>query len=171
MEETPMARVYLLSQPTPLLNYLYVVDRAVGQGCANARDDVLLVQFFLRVLLQPKGSYANQEVFQPAGEQPLGIDGICGKHTVTYIKAFQTQFNETQPAHVRSTKWGLLEDGTINALEGGSVYGKRFHRLMTLLRLNTQYSGMFSLDQHKHIDRHPLFPRELFGSLFLAPPG
>ena len=89
-----MARVYVLQQPTALLAQLYVVDRGVGVGLPNQRDDVLLVQFFLRTLMPPKGSYADQEVHQPAGQTPLAIDGVWGPQTHAYVKAFQTQFNE-----------------------------------------------------------------------------
>lgn len=39
-----MARIYLTST---FLKMIYTTDQAVGTGCPNKRDDVLLVQFFL----------------------------------------------------------------------------------------------------------------------------
>lgn len=50
-----MARVILPCPPKPQLPYVFVVDRAVGEGCPNHRDDVLLVQFFLRTLISAGG--------------------------------------------------------------------------------------------------------------------
>ena len=42
-----MARVYIT---TGNISICYTIDGAVGTGCANKRDDVLLVQFFLKVI-------------------------------------------------------------------------------------------------------------------------
>lgn len=165
-----MARVYVLQQPTPLLAQLYVVDRGVGDGLPNQRDDVLLVQFFLRALMPPKGSYADQEVHQPAGQTPLAIDGVWGPQTRAYVKAFQTQFNEALGSEIQP-QFRLRQDGAVNALEGSSVFGKRFHQVMTIVRLNTEYSHFFSLERHKQLHRDPLFPRELFGAFYLPPSG
>jgi hypothetical protein len=46
-----MARIYLVqNQPADYwTKVFYTVDQAVGPGCPNRRDDVLLVQYFLRV--------------------------------------------------------------------------------------------------------------------------
>src|SRR5262245_35113496 len=129
-----MARVYLLSQPRKLLTHLYVVERAVGNGGPNRRDDLLLVQFMLRVLMPPQGSYPSQEVFQPPGQKPLAIDGLWGTQTHAYVKAFQEQFNKAEGPNTDKA-FHLREDGAINPLEGGAIFGKRFHQLMTLVRL------------------------------------
>jgi hypothetical protein len=45
-----MSRTLPLTTPGKFLAVAYVVDGAVGADCRNQRDDVLLVQFFLRVL-------------------------------------------------------------------------------------------------------------------------
>jgi hypothetical protein len=71
-----MARVILVCPPKPQLPYVFVVDRAVGEGCPNYREDVLLVQFFLRTLIS-------------AGGRPLAVNGIFGHETTAYIKHFQ----------------------------------------------------------------------------------
>ena len=51
-----MARVYLI---TGSLKLVYTVDFAVGTGCANKRDDALLVQFFLKVVSEGPQSNAT----------------------------------------------------------------------------------------------------------------
>jgi len=47
-----MARLYLFSQPGTMLNVLYTVEHAVGRGHPNKRDDVALVQFLVRRVLE-----------------------------------------------------------------------------------------------------------------------
>ena len=91
-----MARTLVLTTPKRFGTLAYVVDRAVGPGRANQRDDVLLVQFFLRVL-GPRPVEHTTESFLPPALQNLAIDGAFGTRTAEAIKVFQAQFNKTAP--------------------------------------------------------------------------
>ena len=160
-----MPRTLPLTTPGKFLAVAYVVDGAVGADCRNQRDDVLLVQFLLRVLA-PRTVHGTNETFQPQNGAPLAIDGVCGRRTIAAIKTFQTQFNKAvgDPADPSF----LAQDGIIHPLEQGSVFGRRSRHVLTIIRLNTEYTFQFGLDRHKRIDMDPLFPRELFNKLFLS---
>jgi hypothetical protein len=159
-----MSRTLPLTTPGKYLALAYVVDDAVGAACRNRRDDVLLVQFFLRVL-GSRTVNGTKETFQPQSEPPLAIDGVCGRRTIAAIKTFQTQFNKAvgDPADASF----LAQDGVVHPLEEGSKFGRRSQHVLTIIRLNTEYTFQFGLDRHKRIDMDPFFPRELFNKLYL----
>jgi hypothetical protein len=159
-----MARLLTLTKPAQFGTLSYVVDRAVGEGRPNQRDDVLLVQFFLRTL-GPRTVTGTTETYQPAGQPQIAIDGVCGTRTIAAIKNFQTQFNKTQKSP--TSGFALLTDGVVDTLNNGGLFGPRQGHLLTIVRLNTEYVFQFGLDKHKRIDTDPLFPPELFGKLFL----
>ena len=159
-----MARTLILTKPAQFGTHSYVIDRGVGEGRPNQRDDVLLVQFFLRTL-GPQPIEGTKETFLPVGQPPLAIDGTCGQRTIAAIKTFQTQFNKTQKTEDRS--FILIEDGVVDPLNNGGLFGPRQGRVLTIVRLNTEYAFQFGLEKHKRIDTDPQFPQELFGKLFL----
>lgn len=76
-----MARVIFLSTPQLALGHLFTVDHAVGRHGGNHRNDVLLVQFFLRALIQT-----------PPGAPTIPVDGHCGRQTINWIRYFQTAY-------------------------------------------------------------------------------
>ena len=161
-----MARTLVLTEPGKLASVAYVVDDAVGAGRRNQRDDVLLVQFFLRALGTKPVSGTTDQFYQPPGAPPVAIDGVCGQRTIAAIKTFQTQFDkaETGPASPSF----LIQDGVIDALNQGTMFGPRKGHLLTIIRLNTEYTFHFGLDRHNRIHQDPHFPRELLPRLFLA---
>jgi hypothetical protein len=159
-----MPRTLPLTTPGRFLVFAYVVDDPVGAGCRNQRDDVLLVQFFLRVL-GPTIVDGTRETFLPQGGPPLAIDGVCGARTVAAIKTFQMQFNKAVGSP--DDQSFLAQDGVVHPLEQGSMFGRRSRHVLTIVRLNTEYTFQFGLDRHKRIDLDPLFPRALFTKLFL----
>ena len=73
-----MARMIFLSAPHPALGHLFTIDHAVGLNGANHRNDVLLVQFFLRALIPT-----------PPGAPTIPFDGHCGRQTINWIRYFQ----------------------------------------------------------------------------------
>lgn len=83
-----MAHVLLLSPPTPLMRVLYGIDLPVGTGKANRRDDVLLVQFFLKSISRTTDS-VTKESYSPPGQSPLQVDGVFGPRTAAYLKHFE----------------------------------------------------------------------------------
>jgi len=81
-----MARVTLLDKFFAE-QYFYNVDEAVGSRAPNRRQDVLLVQYFLKII------FDNPIAFQPRlptlPGPPLTVDGISGPITLRAIKTFQ----------------------------------------------------------------------------------
>lgn len=74
-----MARV-MLTRGGAGQRYFYNVDRAVGPGCPNQRDDVLLVQYLLKWLYAKSGDL-HYRTLQPLSE-PMKVDGIAGPITL-----------------------------------------------------------------------------------------
>ena len=68
----------------PVRGYpFYNVNFAVGKNCPNYREDVLLVQFFLKRIY--KSSMMQSQT--PKGE--MKVDGKCGPVTCNWILKFQ----------------------------------------------------------------------------------
>lgn len=65
-----MARVYLIEN-NPRSELFYSVDAAVGSGRPNHYDDVLLVQFLLKVRSE---CGTGHEEYVPPGTGPIAID-------------------------------------------------------------------------------------------------
>ena len=77
-----MARVYLLD--TSFMKLVHTIDQAVGNGCPNRRDDVLLVQFFLKVVSEGP----DQNDLTPDGFGPMHIDGLWGPISQAYLNQY-----------------------------------------------------------------------------------
>src|SRR5436305_99800 len=84
-----MARVTLFFPGTGQ-RFFYNVDAAVGPGCPNQRNDVLLVQYFIVTVSNNPKSFSPP--FPPLPFSPkefLKVDGIPGPLTFRAIKHFQ----------------------------------------------------------------------------------
>ena len=104
----------------------YTVEQPVGPGCANRRDDVLLVQHLLRVAWEDT---ATSKGFRPPGEaQPLKDDGICGGTTNKFIKFFQEE------ARRRGANCAL--DGRVDPVLSGASSSGGSHTFYTILAMN-----------------------------------
>jgi hypothetical protein len=147
-----MPRVYLLSNPAKHLNHFYNIDRAVGRGCPNGREDVLLVQLFLRRVLE---GY-NDPV---PGEKPLLIDGSYGSQTQRYIDHWQKGTNLVNPTAV-------VADGVISSISERSGLGSRSGRVFGLILLNIQYSDRWGKEWHSNLAHDPLCPTAQLPSIF-----
>ena len=150
-----MARVYLVGNPTQRV--LYTVDQAVGLGGGNRRDDVLLVQLFLRVLMEPGGSEAP---YVPPGRRPLAIDGVCGDDTLAYIRFYQEEAQRRFPQ-------APVPDGRVDPMRSGSVIASISHKVYMLVALNVGYREKRG-DLYLNIGSDPLFPAELRKSLYIG---
>ncbi len=135
----------------------YVVDSTVGKGCPNIRQDVLLVQFFLRALMVDAG---KEKAYVPPGEQPIKVDGVCGAHTIAYIKFFQEENMRRNPGAT------IHVDGRVDPLLTGSSVSSITHSTYTIVRLNSTYKTRFGTFFANPI-LDPLFPRELVHSLYM----
>ena len=81
-----------------LYGIAYTVDQAVGKACPNRRDDVLLVQFFLKVVSEGP----EQSDFTPDGFAPMNIDGLWGPISQAFLNqyiAVNSAQNTKSPAH------------------------------------------------------------------------
>src|SRR5882672_8015257 len=83
-----MAYIKLLKAESRYVRHVYFIDGAVGQGRANRRDDVLLVQFFLKALSK-RSEVESGESYQPPGQREIQVDGVCGSATTAFIRHFQ----------------------------------------------------------------------------------
>jgi hypothetical protein len=122
-----MARVTLWPglSPEP---YFYNVDEAVGPSCPNRRDDVLLVQYFLKVAFDNGKAY-DPPLVPPAG-QPLTVTGMADPITFRWIKDFQEQ------AKKKGHKNAL--DGRVDKAKGTGI-GTISHTQYTITFLNLTY--------------------------------
>jgi hypothetical protein len=150
-----MARVYLFKRSGVMLNLLYTVDQAVGRGRPNQRDDVALVQFFVRRVLEGWNDI-------PPGDGPLKIDGIFGDQTRRYIEYWQKGENERSPG------W-MIEDGVVSPIadRSGEISGSG-GKAYTMVTLNTNYSDRWGKVWHSNITIDPACPTHLLPSIFWA---
>jgi len=147
-----MARVYLINTSFKLA---YTIDQAVGNGCPNRRDDVLLVQFFLKVVSEGP----DKSGFTPVGRGPMKIDGFWGPISQAYLNQF-IAFNSTQ-----NPTSPLTQDGRVDPVVHGRATGSRTGLLYTILALNVTYKNVRGPNSLLDITTDPLFPQELRPSL------
>ncbi len=110
---------------TPLVPELptgcYNVNRAVGQGAPNRRDDVMLVQLLLKKI------YArNRGLGTPPGT--MVVDGYCGPITLGWIQHFQRQAKAVKQINIAT-------DGIVDRFLGGR-HGTISGTVYTILHLN-----------------------------------
>jgi len=150
-----MSRVFKVPSSTTFTVF-YSVDSAVGTGCPNVRDDVLLVQFFLLRMMDDdvKGNGG----FIPPSEQPITIDGTFGRQTATYIKFFQQETirRTVGPSDNRVDPM----KGNLRSPTGGFLY--------TMTSFNFEYFNRQGSGFHANISIDPLFPAELKKHLFVG---
>lgn len=128
-----MARLYHVSSRTPSpagfppITIAYTVSSAVGAGCPNRREDVLLVQHLLRIAWKDGG---GSKGFRPPGEmQPPAADGAYGPTTQKFINHFQKE------AKARGAN--VLQDGRVDPVGiTGGAQGSISGTFYTILALN-----------------------------------
>jgi len=150
-----VARLYFAGPPQKIL---YTIEGAVGRGGENRRDDVLLVQFFLRVQMEEGGSEAP---YRPPGRDPLAIDGICGANTLAYILFFQEEAQRRFPGVAPAP------DGRVDPMRSGGLFSSITKHVYMIVTLNVGYRekrGDMILD----IGRDPFFPAELRKSFYIG---
>ena len=161
-----MARVILV-QSNPLVNLVYSVDQAVGEGCANRRDDVLLVQFLLRTLREDtQDNGVKYPGFRPPGQDPIDIDGVFGPQTNKYIRFFDAELNRQRAGQPESAK--VVTDGRIDPIASGGFLGSLSHKIYKMFLLNTYYAEIRGKPMHEKIYMDHSFPKELTKWLFMA---
>ncbi len=147
-----MARVYITSAD---LKILYTNDQAVGTGCPNRKDDVLLVQFFLKVISE--GPQKSQ--YAPAGRPPMKCDGLWGSNSQAYLNQYISANSAANPGAP------LTADGRVDPVAGGKFLGSRTGNLYTILALNKSYSLVRGQAMFSDITTDGVFPPDLKSSL------
>lgn len=170
-----MAHVMLLPKGMASMSHVYLTDHPVGAGQMNKRDDVLLVQFFLAALSADplrKGSiqfnYQTKEGkyldYTVPGQSPMKIDGVCGSQTVAYIKHFQAEGSKGVAA---GSYLSLVKDGVVTPSKAGIPWSRN-DRLLSIIKLNVEYSNMYGAIRLANLGSEPLFPKELMRSFYMT---
>ena len=105
---------------------IYNINSAVGPGAPNRRDDVFLVQYFLREAF--KGLLAFQQ--EPG---VVSVDGIAGSQTFAAILHFQKVTKKLGTGQAIST------DGRVDPPVGEQTLGSILHTKYTIIFLNQAY--------------------------------
>jgi len=148
-----MARVYLINVVS--LNVVYTVDQAVGNSCPNRRDDVLLVQFFLKVVSEgPKKSELT-----PGGRGPMKTDGIWGPISQAFLNQFIAVNSAQNPGRP------LKQDGRVDPVVDGKATGAKAGLVFTILALNISYKNVRGSVALQDITTDAAFPPALRPSL------
>ena len=109
----------------------YTVDYSVGASGLNRKDDVMLVQFYLkRIYDNPFGGYSR-----PDPSQVMKVDGSCGPITKRWILDFQqtAQSKDMQPT-------SIVPDGRVDRVpHGNAPYGSR--TITMLNKVHSEYYG------------------------------
>src|SRR5215831_18979374 len=141
-----MAHVLILSPPTSIMRVFYGIDHAVGVRGANRRDDVMLVQFFLRALSRVDDPVSRESYF-PKGQALIEVDGIYGGQTAAYIKHFEDVLSRASVGR----EFKLWQDGVIDPKPPGRDVGPQHLRFYAIIRLNASYATSFGRDRHSAI--------------------
>jgi hypothetical protein len=137
----------------------YFTDSTVGLGCANRREDGLLVQFLLKSISRKTDADAH-EMFAVPGERALAIDGVCGAGTVAAIKRFQTfTIGERNPNSPKI-------DGQIDVSRPGHPFTTQTNSVYTIIVLNVNFAYFNGSERHAALFSEPEFPHELTDILF-----
>lgn len=121
-----MALVYKVNDNTNhfgnserLTPYIYNVSRSVGEGGANLRNDVLLVQNLLNIV------FHNFEKMRP-----IKSDGVCGQHTIGRIKDFQIALKS------KGGNSQIKTDGRFDPIHNHAVFTPSQLYIYTIFYLN-----------------------------------
>jgi hypothetical protein len=146
-----MPRVLFIKGSTaPGVKVAYTVDQAVGTGCPNRREDVLLVQHLLRIAWRDAGASKG---FRPPGEtEPLKTDGMFGPKTAKFIKFFQ----EEAIRRGANCATDQRVDSAVSGTSSGGLSGKFY----TILAMNSARNARQAGNQDD-ISMDPGFPAEL----------
>ena len=145
-----MARILHFTK-TDSMKHCYSVDQSVGLGGANRRDDVLLVQFFLKVAMLDA---PNSKGYRPPNEQPISIDGTCGQQTISYIRFYQEEGNRRNPSAPTTT------EARIDPVLSGGIGGSISHTFYTILALNVSYKDRRGKEAHENLRNDAFFPAD-----------
>ena len=129
-----MARVSLIQFNLGPSGIFYNVDTSVGPGRPNRRDDVLLVQYFMRESFKGVPSFKKDPF--PGGV--LAVHGRAGPQTFAAIRHFQKMAKKT----------GLTsaQDGRVDPPVGEKLRGSISQTQYTITSMNLGFKKARSRD-------------------------
>jgi hypothetical protein len=137
---------------------LYNVTLAVGpeRTAPNRRDDVMLVQYFLKgIAKRPQGDplvFSGDWVPpRTVTGKPFQVDGLMGTDTAAWIKSYQNALAKGRPSDI-------LTDGRIDRMLG--FRSSISHTFYTILFLNIEF-GDVQLEKFKALEDDDEAPIEL----------
>jgi hypothetical protein len=161
-----MARVMMLPPNQPAKNrVIFINDFAVGPGCPNKRDDVMLVQFMLGAIgmFSARPENSRYDYAPSLAPRNLAPDGVCGPYTIAYIKSFQ---NQGSLAYAPGSPLRMIEDGLVSPVKKGVPWSAGGHAL-TMVRMNKVYVDLLGANAHLDPAQWFLMPFELRTALFM----
>lgn len=152
-----MPRVFQLKNASSSdVTVAYSIDNAVGRGCPNQREDVLLVQHLLRIAWEDA---PTSKGFRPPAEtRPLNVDGFFGQTTARFIEFFQ------QEAQRRGVQ--ISQDGRVDPVLSGGTRGALSNTFYTILALNSARNSRRAFQSD--IASDPGFPQELMRHFYVV---
>ena len=161
-----MPSLKIIISPTSMIPVIYLIDQAVGRGGANRRADVLLVQFFIRLLQdQPQKFDGEQYNFIPGKSKFLAVDGVCGEETIRAITHFKNEHDKG--ARDKNSAENMLKDGRVDPMIAGNPFGARTGRVLSILRLNQDVVESVGVERFRKLHAERLFPQELKNFFFI----
>jgi hypothetical protein len=132
----------------------FVNEEAVGPNCPNRRDDVLLVQFFLRALSDRDNRY------RPEKAKDLSVTGIYTADTTAYAKAYVAEGNRQKAA-----LQPVSDDGRVDSpVKTGSLFSPSSQMIYVILRMNLDYKRAWP---KRRLTSSPNFPKELKANFYI----
>lgn len=143
-----MAKLYLYDGEPRIV---YAVDQAVGTGCPNRREDVLLVQYFLKIASE--GPQSN--LYSLPGRPAMECDGLWGTNSQAYLNKYIAANSSANPNSP------LTADGRVDAPVNGKLFGSKSGHLYTILALNASCMKALGPGQMNDLTNAPKFPAAL----------
>lgn len=151
-----MASIDQFREPGGEVHTCYNVDMAVGRNAPNVRDDVLLVQYFLKRIYE-KPVYETGSVTPQQGKMVL--DGICGPTTLSWIGHFQLDMH--------AFGYNCVVDQRVDRARG-TAYSSISQTVYTILVLNNAFMRHYP-EIFADMANHPDVPAQVRASLLRRP--
>jgi len=143
-----MARVDVFRTAKDGTFLFYNVEAAVGMGGANRKDDVLLVQYLLKIVAAggnlvvewknfPGGRSGNTTMQSPSTPDP-GLTGVWNDWDVARLKGVE----------LFAIKKGVStwQDGRVDPVPFGRTHGPAHHTQYKIITLNLMYAKLRASD-------------------------
>jgi hypothetical protein len=141
---------------------LFSTENGVGIGMMNDRPDVILVQYFLKAILQSQKTFlAGNTVFTPPDGVTLQINGNWDEASKKYLARWETLISEARGYWAHGLNPATLYPGTVVPLRKG---GKK------IIAMNEMAIVMFGNVSHTRLKlMSEDLPLEAWDQLFYKP--